>query len=111
MPPGEGIVVELVEEPALSGADAQRDRPQRYRAIVNCGRPVQDMEVAIATRTAPAARSRDRKVYARGPSIMVGYFRDEPATGRLPRRRRMADTGDMGYMSDATSTSSAAPRT
>ena len=48
MPPGEGIVVELVEETLLAGGDAgERDRPQRYRAIVNCGKPVRDMEVEI----------------------------------------------------------------
>jgi fatty-acyl-CoA synthase len=40
MPPGEGIVVELVEETLLAGGTSgERDRPQRYRAIVNCGRP------------------------------------------------------------------------
>ncbi|HEX8217403.1 MAG TPA: fatty acyl-AMP ligase, partial [Allosphingosinicella sp.] len=48
MPPGEGIVVELVEETLLAGGGpGERDRPQRYRAIVNCGKPVRDMEVAI----------------------------------------------------------------
>ena len=40
MPPGEGIRLELVEETELSGADAaDRERPRRFRAIVNCGRP------------------------------------------------------------------------
>ncbi|HYI39218.1 MAG TPA: fatty acyl-AMP ligase, partial [Allosphingosinicella sp.] len=48
MPPGEGIVVELVEETTLSGdGKMHRDRPQRYRAIVNCGRPARDMEIEI----------------------------------------------------------------
>ncbi len=38
MPPGEGIVVELVEETLLAGGNpGERDRPQRFRAIVNCG--------------------------------------------------------------------------
>ena len=48
MPPGEGIVVELVEETLLAGGTpGERDRPQRFRAVVNCGRPVNDMELAI----------------------------------------------------------------
>src|SRR3546814_15245261 len=48
MPPGEGILTDLVEETLLSGApDAHGDRPVRYRAIVNCGRPVRDMKVEI----------------------------------------------------------------
>jgi fatty-acyl-CoA synthase len=101
MPPGEGIVVELVEETALSGGDAGGDRPQRYRAIVNCGRPVRDMEVAI--RDEDGRRLPDRaigKVYARGPSIMAGYFRDEEATDACLDGAGWLDTGDMGYMSD-----------
>jgi fatty-acyl-CoA synthase len=101
MPPGEGIVVELVEETLLSGGAAQRDRPQRYRAIVNCGKPVRDMEVAI--RDEDGLLLPDRaigKVFARGPSIMVGYFRDEPATAACLSADGWLDTGDMGYMSD-----------
>src|SRR3546814_13644611 len=47
MPPGEGIVVELVEETELSGAAGDADRPTRYRAIVNCGRPVRDMTIEV----------------------------------------------------------------
>jgi fatty-acyl-CoA synthase len=101
MPPGEGIVVELVEETALSGGDAGRDRPQRYRAIVNCGKPVRDMEVAIRDEDGrPLPDRAIGKVYARGPSIMAGYFRDEEATDACLDDAGWLDTGDMGYMSD-----------
>ncbi len=47
MPPGEGIKVELVEEERLSGVPRDLSRPARYRAIVNCGKAVRDMEVVI----------------------------------------------------------------
>jgi fatty-acyl-CoA synthase len=47
MPPGEGIRVELVEEERLSGTARDLTRPARYRAIVNCGKPVKDMVVEI----------------------------------------------------------------
>ena len=47
MPPGEGIRVELVEEERLSGAARDLSRPARYRAIVNCGKPLPDMDVEI----------------------------------------------------------------
>ncbi|WP_324750672.1 fatty acyl-AMP ligase [Sphingomonas sp. LY54] len=101
MPPGEGIVVELVEETLLSGGGpADRERPQRYRAIVNCGKPVRDMEVAI--RDDDGQDLPDRaigKVYARGPSIMHSYFRDEEATKACLNADGWLDTGDMGYMS------------
>src|SRR3546814_301470 len=45
MPPGEGIRVELVEEERLSGTPRDLSRPARYRAIVNCGKPLPDMKV------------------------------------------------------------------
>ena len=60
MPPGEGIVVELVEETDLSGVPTEGKRPQRYRAIVNCGKPVRGMRVEIREETNhpfPNARS------------------------------------------------------
>jgi fatty-acyl-CoA synthase len=41
---------------------------------------------------------------------MVGYFRDQEATDACMKDGWL-DTGDMGYMSAATSSSSAAPRT
>ncbi|HET9354578.1 MAG TPA: AMP-binding protein, partial [Sphingomicrobium sp.] len=48
MPPGEGIRVELVEESELSGVGTpQQERPRRYRAIVNCGKPLKGMEVEV----------------------------------------------------------------
>jgi fatty-acyl-CoA synthase len=102
MPPGEGITVELVEETLLSGAsEGGRDRPQRYRAIVNCGKPVRDMEVQIRDEEGrPLPDRAIGKVHCRGPSVMVGYFRDEEATTACLSSDGWLDTGDMGYMSD-----------
>ena len=100
MPPGEGIRVELVEETQLSGAAAKQDRPQRYRAIVNCGKPVRDM--AIEVREEDGTPLPDRaigKVWCKGPSIMEGYFRDPESTTACMVDGWL-DTGDMGYMSD-----------
>ena len=102
MPPGEGIRLELVEEKELSGRedDADSDRPRRYRAVVNCGRPVRGMEIEI--RDGNGAVLPDRgigKVWVRGTSVMVGYFRDEEATEACLQGGWL-DTGDMGYMSN-----------
>jgi fatty-acyl-CoA synthase len=101
MPPGEGIVVELVEETVLSGEGRmQRDRPQRYRSIVNCGKPVRDMEVAIRDEEGRMLGEREiGKVFCRGPSVMLGYFRDEEATRACLSDDGWLDTGDMGYLS------------
>jgi fatty-acyl-CoA synthase len=102
MPPGEGIVVELVEETLLAGGGrAERDRPQRYRSIVNCGKPVRDMEVAILDEDGrPLADREIGKVWCKGASVMVGYFRDQEATEACLTDDGWLDTGDMGYMSD-----------
>jgi fatty-acyl-CoA synthase len=101
MPPGEGIVVELVEETLLAGGTAgERDRPQRYRAIVNCGKPALGMEIEIRAETGHALSEREiGKVWCRGTSVMVGYFRDDEAT-RACMVDGWLDTGDMGYLSD-----------
>ena len=100
MPPGEGIVVELVEETELSGDVPREDRPQRYRAIVNCGKPVRDMKVEVRAEDGDVLPERAiGKVFASGPSIMQGYFRDEISTAACLKDGWL-DTGDMGYMSD-----------
>jgi fatty-acyl-CoA synthase len=102
MPPGEGIVVELVEETLLAGGSpGERDRPQRYRAVVNCGRPVKDMQVAIMGDDDSVLGEREvGKVFCRGTSVMLGYFRDETATDACLDADNWLDTGDMGYMSN-----------
>nr|WP_275896704.1 fatty acyl-AMP ligase [Sphingomonas mesophila] len=101
MPPGEGIRVELVEESELSGVGTpQQERPRRYRAIVNCGRPLKGMEVEV--RGPDGAILADRsigKIFCRGTSVMVGYFRDEESTRACLSDNGWLDTGDMGYMS------------
>ena len=100
MPPGEGIRVELVEETELSGSDARHDRPQRYRAIVNCGKPVRDMKVEVREEDGtPLPERAIGKIWCSGPSIMAGYFRDPEATAACMVDGWL-DTGDMGYLSD-----------
>ena len=100
MPPGEGIRVELVEEERLSGAPRDLSRPARYRAIVNCGKPLPDMEVAI--RGEDGSHKADHqigKVWCRGPSVMHSYFRNPEATSDCLQDGWL-DTGDMGYLGD-----------
>ena len=100
MPPGEGIRVELVEETQLSGQEGRHDRPQRYRAIVNCGKPARDMKIEIREEDGtPLPERAIGKVWCAGPSVMVGYFRDPEATTACMQDGWL-DTGDMGYMSD-----------
>jgi fatty-acyl-CoA synthase len=101
MPPGEGIRVELVEESELSGVGTpEQERPRRYRAIVNCGKPLLGMTVEI--RDADGSVLPDRsigRVFCKGSAVMVGYFRDEESTRACLSEDGWLDTGDMGYMS------------
>ncbi len=100
MPPGEGIRVELVEEERLSGASRDLSRPARYRAIVNCGKAVKDMTIEIrGGRGEVLGDHQIGKVWCKGPSVMVGYFRDEEATDACMVDGWL-DTGDMGYQVD-----------
>src|SRR5207342_687042 len=100
MPPGEGIRLELVEESELSGVGTPaQERPRRYRAIVNCGKPVEGMEIEIRDASGqPLADRSIGKVWVRGSSVMVGYFRD-PESTEACMKGGWLDTGDMGYMS------------
>jgi fatty-acyl-CoA synthase len=102
MPPGEGIRIELVEETLLAGGGpGERDRPQRYRAVVNCGKPVREMEVEIRGDEGGKLSEREiGRVFCRGSSVMAGYFRDEEATEACLCPGGWLDTGDMGYLSD-----------
>jgi fatty-acyl-CoA synthase len=102
MPPGEGIRLELVEENELSGGTTEDDgRPRRYRAVVNCGKPVTGMAIEIRGPSDEALPDRGiGKVYVRGASVMHSYFRDEESTRACLSDDGWLDTGDMGYMSN-----------
>ena len=100
MPPGEGIRVELVEEERLSGTPRDLSRPARYRAIVNCGKAVKDMELAIRNEQGEDLPDHHiGKVWCKGPSVMHSYFRDPDSTAACLVDGWL-DTGDMGYMVD-----------
>jgi fatty-acyl-CoA synthase len=100
MPPGEGLMVELVDEADLNGTPSNPAHPRRYRAIVNCGKPCRDMAVEIrGSNGAPMPEREIGKIWASGPSIMHSYFRDEVATNACMKDGWL-DTGDMGYVSE-----------
>jgi len=100
MPPGEGIRVELVEEERLSGTPRDLSRPARYRAIVNCGKPLPGMDVEIRGEQGQLKGDHQiGKVWCRGESVMHSYFRNEEATTDCLVDDWL-DTGDMGYLGD-----------
>jgi fatty-acyl-CoA synthase len=102
MPPGEGIVVDEVDERMLAGDldDHAADHRPRLLKFVNCGRPVLGHEVQI--RCEAGAILPDRgigRIFVRGPSVMAGYFRDDAAS-HAALKDGWLDTGDMGYLFD-----------
>ncbi|GGB70994.1 fatty acyl-AMP ligase [Blastomonas aquatica] len=100
MPPGEGIVVDLVEEQRLSGAPVDPAKPRRYRSIVNCGKACLGMSLEIRDPDGAVLPDREiGKVWTAGPSIMHSYFRDQEATDACLIDGWL-DTGDMGYLVD-----------
>ncbi len=104
---GAGIVSDLVDEDVLAGAGlmAANDKkdpskPKRYRAIVNCGKPLPGYIVEIRGQNGKAQTERHiGKLFVKGPCVMTGYFRDDASTAACLENGWL-DTGDMAYISD-----------
>jgi fatty-acyl-CoA synthase len=105
MPVGEGIVSDLIDERTLSGSSGGRvdaRRPTRYRAIVNCGKALPGLTIEIRGENGDVVPDRKiGRVFVRGIGVMAGYFRDEEATKAALSPDGWLDTGDMGYLSNA----------
>ena len=101
MPAGTGIQTDLVDERRLLGEDAALPlgRAPRLRPIVNCGKPIKGHEIEIRGQDGTVLPEEGiGRIYARGPSIMKGYFRDPEATAAVLSPDGWLDTGDMGYL-------------
>jgi fatty-acyl-CoA synthase len=101
MPPGEGIRIELVEETVLNGGSGGSDgRPRRYRAVVNCGKPVEGMKIEVRGEDGSVLPERGiGRVIVHGTSVMHSYYRDPESTAACLSDDGWLDTGDMGYLS------------
>ncbi len=106
MPLGEGIVSDLVDERVLSGegyAGVARDplKPTRYRAIVNCGKPLPGLTVEVRDDAGTVIGDRHiGRIFVHGEGIMAGYFADPAATAAVLSAAGWLDSGDMGYLAD-----------
>ena len=103
MPPGEGIVTDLIDERLLSGEGraglaSDPSKPVRYRAIVNCGVALPGLTIEIRGEAGEVLPDRQiGRVMVSGLGVMSGYFRDTAATAAALRDGWL-DTGDMGYL-------------
>ncbi|MEO0410613.1 MAG: fatty acyl-AMP ligase [Pseudomonadota bacterium] len=119
MPAGRGIMCDMVEEDALTGepishgghkpaamkltngSNGHANGSQRFRAVVNCGVPLPDLEVEIRSSNDDAMDEKEiGRVLVRGPAVMRGYFNDEESTRAVLSPDGWLDTGDMGYLMD-----------
>ncbi|MBZ4416105.1 fatty acyl-AMP ligase [Myxococcus sp. RHSTA-1-4] len=71
------------------------------RELVSVGAPVAGFEVEVRDADGVALPERRvGRVFARGPSLMSGYFGDVDATGRALSADGWLDTGDLGFLAE-----------
>jgi fatty-acyl-CoA synthase len=71
------------------------------RALVSVGSPVAGVELEVRNELGhEVPERRVGRVFARGPSVMTGYYGDAEATARALRADGWLDTGDLGFMAD-----------
>jgi fatty-acyl-CoA synthase len=86
---------------AVPAGNALKEKPERVRNFVMCGRPLPGHEVAIRDRTGRALGEREiGRIHIKGPSVMSGYFENAAATQAIFTTDGFMDTGDMGYWLD-----------
>src|SRR5581483_4408073 len=96
-PPRRGVLAASVDARrlALEGAAHPGER-----ALVSVGRPVPGAEVELRGADGRAvAERRVGRIFARGPSVTAGYFRD-PAATRAALAGGWLDTGDLGFVDE-----------
>lgn len=108
-PPGQGIVCDLVDERILAekgeavnpSLPNKGSEPVRYRAIVDCGVPVEGMTIEIRDEDdSPLPDRRVGRIVVRGLGVMQGYFQDPEETAAYLSGDGWLETGDMGYLVD-----------
>jgi fatty-acyl-CoA synthase len=96
-----GFAVDSVDRAQLT--EAQRAQPAsgaNSRELVVCGRPLPGHPVEIRDAAGQVlGERRVGRIFARGPSIMPGYF-GEPEASAEVLRDGWLDTGDLGYWRD-----------
>jgi acyl-CoA synthetase (AMP-forming)/AMP-acid ligase II len=69
------------------------------RALVSVGSPMAGVELEVRDELGHALPERRvGRVFARGPSVMVGYYGDVEATARTLSADGWLDTGDLGFV-------------
>ncbi|HEY0293313.1 MAG TPA: fatty acyl-AMP ligase, partial [Hansschlegelia sp.] len=102
-PLGEGLRAETLDLDRLEneGVAVASEAGERTREFVLCGPalPGHRIEARSADGTVLAER-RVGRIFARGPSLMRDYFREEEATREALSSDGWLDTGDLGYLTE-----------
>ena len=102
-PLGEGLVSETLDVERLEndGLAVPADPSARAREFARNGPPLPGHELQIRDDRGEVLGERQAgRVFARGPSLMVGYFEQPEATSHVLSADGWLDTGDIGYLSD-----------
>ncbi|MDG2530093.1 fatty acyl-AMP ligase [Caulobacter endophyticus] len=101
-PLGKGLRVEILDIERLErddlavtvGADAPR-----ARAFARCGPALPDHQLEVRDADGkPVAERQVGRIFAKGPSLMGGYFEQPEETARVLDADGWLDTGDLGFL-------------
>jgi acyl-CoA synthetase (AMP-forming)/AMP-acid ligase II len=88
------------EDHNIEGTEEEKQKKLK-RLSSSIGRPLPDVEVKIVDGEGKALSSLEvGEIWARGPRIMTGYWRDEQKTSQVMTQDGWLRTGDMGWMDE-----------
>ncbi len=99
-PLGQGLRVESIDIERLErdGAAVTTSSAQRARDFVRCGPPLPGHELQVRNEDGDIQPERQAgRIYARGPSLMGGYFDRPEDTAHVLSADGWLDTGDLGF--------------
>jgi fatty-acyl-CoA synthase len=100
-PLGTEMVVDQVSPESLRQGRAVRDPSEDAQALVSCGLPFPDHELAIVDERGQRRAEREvGEIVVRGPSVTRGYYRNQEATEAALPGDGFLHTGDLGYLAD-----------
>jgi fatty-acyl-CoA synthase len=102
-PLGEGLRVESIDIERLErdGVATTTTSAQRARDFVRCGPPLPGHELQVRNEDGEVQPERQAgRIFARGPSLMGGYFDRPEDTAHVLSADGWLDTGDLGFFVD-----------